>query len=405
MASASSEEVALPARPRLPAAVLALGFASLLNDVGSEMIFPLLPLFLTQTLGAGPAFLGLVEGAADALASLLKLASGAVSDRLARRKPLVVLGYGVAGLVRPLVAVAAAPWHVLAVRLADRFGKGMRSAPRDALIADSVPRDEAGRAFGFHRAMDHAGALVGPLVAMALLSAGLELRTVFWLALAPGLLAAMAVLLAPERMRAPASRAPAPAARPAHGPMPARFRTYLLVLALFSLGNSSDAFLLLRANELGVPTAMLPLLWAALHVAKMLSATVFGRLSDRLPRVRLVIAGWGVYALGYLGFATATGPWQACAWFVFYGVWYGLAEPAEKALVRDLVPEGRRGAGFGWYNFVLGAAALPAGLLAGGLWRAFGPAAALGTGAALAGASALLLAAWSRAGAPVRPRG
>ena len=445
------------AAARLPRAVFLLGLTSLLTDASSEMIFPLLPVFLVETLGAGPAFLGLLEGAADAVASVLKLGSGWLSDRLGRRKPLVAAGYVLAGAARPILAAATLPWHALVVRLTDRVGKGLRSSPRDALIADAAGPAAAGRAFGFHRAMDHAGAVVGPLVATGLLGLGLQVRSVFWLAAVPAGLAVVAVLLVREPRRTETAPAGAPAVAPepapagaavtvpqtapaaaatgaeaaAGGParaaagtgaraergtaagsavLPRSFLAYVAILGVFSLGNSSDIFLLLRARELGVSTALVPILWAALHVVKMASAWLAGGWSDRVPRARLILAGWGIYAAAYLGLGLARAPWHVWALFGVYGLHYGLTEPAEKALVRDLVPAQLRGRAFGWYNFVIGAAALPAGLLTGALWRAFGPRAALGAGAGLAALAAALLAGWrvaalraGRGGAERRP--
>jgi MFS family permease len=392
------------AAARLPRAVFLLGLTSLLTDASAEMIFPLLPVFLVETLGAGPAFLGLLEGAADAVASVLKLASGWLSDRLGRRKPLVATGYVIAGAARPILAAATAPWHALVVRLTDRVGKGLRSSPRDALIADAAGPAAAGRAFGFHRAMDHAGAVIGPLVATGLLALGLQVRSVFWLAAVPAALAVVAVLLVrepPKPSAAPATAATgAGEATAAPGPgtgavtLPRSFVSYIAILGVFSLGNSSDIFLLLRARELGVSTALIPILWAALHVVKMASAWLAGDWSDRVPRARLILLGWGIFAAAYLGLGLARAAWHVWALFGLYGLHYGLTEPAEKALVRDLVPPAVRGRAFGWYNFVVGAAALPAGLLTGALWRAWGPRAALGAGAALAGLAAVLLAAW-----------
>ncbi len=377
---------------RLPWTIVALGFASLFTDAGSEMIFPLLPVFLTTTLRASPEFLGLVEGAADTLSSLLKLASGYLADRLAYRKPLVLAGYGIAAAVRPLVAVATAPWHVLAIRLSDRFGKGTRSAPRDAIIADAAPPGQTGRAFGFHRAMDHAGAVVGPLAATVLVASGLGLRTVFWLAAIPSVASVVMVLLAcePSSHRS-LDRVGVARARTA---LPSRIRSYLAILLVFSLGNSSDAFLLLRAHDLGVANALLPTLWAVFHVAKLLSSYFGGACADRVPRTRMIICGWAVYAAVYLGLGVARGPAAAWCLFVVYGTYYGLSEPAEKALVKDLSAVGNRGRAFGYYNFVVGATALPASLLTGSLWRAFGPRVALSVGAALAGAAAAALAVW-----------
>ena len=391
------------ARARLPATVLLLGLTSFLTDVGSEMIFPLLPAFVAA-LGASPAFFGLVEGLADAVASLLKLAAGALVDRAPAKKPFVLAGYGLAALVRPLMALATAPWHVLGVRLTDRVGKGIRSAPRDVLLAGAVPASESGRAFGFHRAMDHAGAVVGPLVAAGLLAGGLSARGVFAWAVVPGLLSVVAVLAVRER--APAgddggpAEAPAKAAAPLPTRLPTRLRVALGIFAVFALGNSSDAFLLLRARELGVSLASLPLLWTVFHVSKLTSSALGGDLSDRVPRARLIVAGWLVYAATYLGFGVATRPWHVWALFVVYGAYYGLTEPAEKALVKDLAPPALRGRAYGLYHFLVGVAAVPAGVLTGALWQDYGPRAALGAGAALAALAAAAMFAWERA----RPR-
>ena len=394
---------AVTAKRRLPATVLALGVTSFFTDVGSEMIFPLLPAFVVA-LGAGPAFLGLVEGLADAVSSLLKLASGYVADHTPRKKPLVLAGYGVAAVVRPLMSLAAAPWHVLAVRVVDRVGKGVRSTPRDALLAASVPRELAGRAFGFHRAMDHAGAVVGPLVATALLASGIELRDVFALAFVPGLLSVVAVAMVRERSAVEPARvggvvavaggpsssgassgATSSAAASSDSPrLPSALRRYLVILFVFSLANSSDAFLLLRAKELGVSTAALPLLWTVFHVAKLLSSYVGGHWADRLARAKLIVAGWLVYAATYVAFAFATQAWQAWALMLVYGCYFGLTEPAEKALVKDLAPAALLGRAYGYYNFILGIAAVPAGLLTGWLWQSFGPSVALATGAVVA---------------------
>ena len=381
---------------RLPLTVWALGFTSLLTDVGSEMIFPLLPAFLAS-LGAGPTFLGLVEGLADATASFFKLGAGYVADRSTRKKPFVIFGYTLAALMRPLMAMVAAPWQVLAVRLADRVGKGVRSAPRDVLIANAVPAERAGRAYGLHRAMDHAGAVFGPLCATGLLGLGLPVRHVFAAALVPGVLAVIMLRFvresAPVAARAPeqaAARAEAAAAARAV-PLPTAFFRYLAVLALFSMGASSDAFLLVRARELGVAVALLPMLWTVLHVSKVASSYLGGAWSDRVPRARLITLGWAIYALSYLGFGMARAAWQVWPLFVVYGIYYGLSEPTEKAIVRDLAPRAAQGRAFGLYNFVVGFSAVPAGLITGFVWERVGPQAALGLGAALAGAASVAL--------------
>ena len=390
--------VAAPApRPRLGRTVIALSVVSLLTDLSSEIIYPLLPLFLTSVLGASAATLGAIEGAAETTAALLRLASGWWSDRVRRRKPLVLAGYALAALARPLIALATGAGQVLAVRLTDRVGKGIRGAPRDALIADAVSPALRGRAFGVHRAADHLGAVAGPLVAFALLQgAGLPLRTVFLLAAVPGL-AAVAVLWwgVRESPRADAAHRPPAAAAVAvpglagDGALGATFWRYLGVLLLFTLGNASDAFLLLRAADLGVATALVPLLWALLHVVKSASSALGGDLSDRLGRRPLIVAGWLVYAAVYLLFARASAAWHAWALFTVYGVYFGLTEGVEKALVADLAPAGRRGTAFGWYNLAVGIGALPASVIFGLVWDRAGPAAAFQLGAGLAFAAAV----------------
>jgi MFS family permease len=327
------------------------------------------------------------------------LASGWWSDRAGRRKPLVVIGYGLASLARPLIGIAQSVTQVLALRVTDRIGKGIRTAPRDALISDVVDATQRGRAFGFHRAADHAGAVIGPLVAFALLTwAGMSLRTVFLLAAIPAALAMMVLLVgvreAPDRESARPPKPNAEAAVPrvsAAGSLGPRFWRYLMVVFLFTLGNSTDAFLLLRAHELGVPVALAPLLWAFLHVVKSGSSTPGGSLSDRVGRRPLIVAGWSLYALVYLGFALASSAWHVWALFAAYGVFFGLTEGTEKALVADLVPRDRRGAAYGWFNLAIALGALPASLLFGAIWVAKSPEAAFGFGAALAILAALLL--------------
>ncbi len=401
-------------RPRLPATVVLLGFTSLFTDIGTEMIFPLLPVFLVETLQAGPTYLGLVEGTADTVASLLKLISGVIADAVQRRKPLVLLGYGLASLVRPLVAVATRPWHVLAVRVTDRVGKGLRSSPRDALIADAAG-ERAGRAFGFHQAMDNVGAVFGPLLATALLAGQVPIRSIFWIAVIPGAIATVLAAIIRETPRrpstpaiasAPASAiasatasafAPAPSLATAPRPVFGRpLRLYLAILAVFSLGNSSDAFLLLRARSLGLSTAALPVLWSVLNLSKVVWAYLGGALADRVPRAKLVAVGWGVYGLVYFGLGAATGPWHVWALFVVYGVFYGLTEPVEKALVKDLARADARGRAYGAYNFIVGITVLPAGLLTGALWKIWGATVALDVGAAFAAVAAALVLTWDK---------
>lgn len=382
--------------------VLWLSVASFLNDVSSEMIFPLLPVFLVATLGAGPAFLGLVEGVAETTASFVKLAGGWLSDRIGRRRALVGWGYGVATVSRPLMAAAMAPWHVLGIRFADRVGKGIRTAPRDALLAESAARTARGRAFGLHRAADHAGAILGPLVAsgLLLLWPG-RLRLVFLLAVLPAGLATLVVLLRVREIRPPDpvdAFGPDPVPGAAADPEPGkaavprgRFLGYLAVLVLFTLGNASDAFLLLRSRDLGVPLAAIPMLWGTLHVSKMVFNVAGGALSDRVGPRPAILGGWLIYAATYAGFALAGAAWHAWALFLAYGLFYGLTEPTERVLVARVAPPAVRARAYGAYHFAIGIAALPASVLFGVVWQRFGAPVAFLMGAALALTAAALL--------------
>jgi MFS family permease len=372
--------------------VLALAAVSFLTDASSEIIAPLLPLFLVGTLGASVQMVGVIEGAAEAVAALLKVASGWWSDRVSRRKPLIVLGYGLASLVRPMVAIAQTGAHVLAIRLTDRVGKGLRGAPRDALLAASVPVEQRGRAFGFHRAADHAGAVVGPLIALACLQwLAMPMRHVFWVAAVPGALAVLVALVAVKEER-PADLAAPIRGREARVALPTRFWAGIAPVMLFTLGNSTDAFLLLRASQLGVPTALIPLVWVALHVVKSASSAPGGALSDRIGRRPLIVAGWLLYAAVYAGFALAEAQWHAWALFAAYGAVFGLTEGSEKALVADLVAPAQRGTAFGWYHGLVGAAALPASVLFGYVWDRYSAGTAFAMGAGLAVGAAIWMA-------------
>jgi MFS family permease len=378
-----------PSRPKLGRNVMALAAVSFLTDVSSEMIYPLLPIFLTSGLGANARFIGAIEGAAETTAAMLKLASGWWSDRVRKRKPLVFLGYAIASAMRPLVAIATSAAQVLVIRVSDRVGKGIRNAPRDALIAESVDPSIRGRAFGFHRAADHAGGVLGPLIAFAVLTLHLaEIRTVFWLAAIPGVLSVLVVWLFVRDVPR-AAESPSAAPLDLTQPLSARFWRVLGVIFLFTLGNSTDAFLLLRASQLGVPVALAPVLWAALHVVKSASSTPGGALSDRIGRRPTLIMGWALYAAVYLGFALAHVPWQAWGLFAVYGIFFGLTEGSERALIADLVPLERRGTAFGWYNLAIGLGALPASLLFGYVWDHWSPASAFAMGAAFALAASL----------------
>jgi MFS family permease len=381
--------------------VIALGVTSLFTDIASEMVFPLLPAFVA-TLGAGPTFLGLLEGVADAVSAVLKYFSGRWTD-VARttgtRRTAVFAGYALATVVRPLLALATAPWHVLTIRVIDRVGKGVRSAPRDALIADSVAATDSGRAFGFHQAMDHAGAVLGPLLATGLIALGVEVRSIFAIAFIPGVFAVASIAFATE----PAATLGTSTAAPAQ--LATRLKHLLLILGFFALSNSSDVFLLVRLNELHAPQSWLPLAWLTLHLSKMFFSARGGLLADRWPKHWLVLAGWGVYAGAYVALALVTVAWQAWVVMTFYGAFAGLAEPTEKALVKELSASEQRGRAFGVYHAMLGAAAVPAGLLTGWLWQRFGAQVALFTGAAGAALSAVLLLGWVATGRASAARG
>jgi MFS family permease len=374
--------------------VVILGFVSLLNDAASEMIYPLLPVFLTSVLGAGPAALGMIEGIAESTASLLKLYSGYLSDRVKRRKGWVVAGYSISNVIRPLIAFAGSWVQVLALRFSDRVGKGIRTSPRDAMIADSTPPEFRGMAYGFHRAMDHGGAIVGPLLATGLLLLYQDsISTVFLLSFIPGTLAVVLLLVGlREREVARGTGGSTFSFRSAWTEMPGGFRKYLLIIFIFTLGNSTDAFLLVRAQSLGVPIALLPTIWVALHVVKMAFSVPGGMLSDRLGRKRVIVAGWVVYALVYAGFAFASRQWHVWALFATYGIYFGLTEGVEKALVADLAPAHLRGSAFGLYHLTVGIGAFPASLVFGLVWERLGAAAAFGMGAGLALLSSVMLA-------------
>jgi MFS family permease len=349
------------------------------------MIYPLLPLFLSSVLGASASFIGVIEGAAETVAALLKLASGWFSDRVKKRKVLVVIGYGIASFIRPFTAMAQTATQVLGIRLADRVGKGIRTAPRDALLADSVDPSMRGKSFGFHAAADNAGAVFGPLAAFALLRWGhLSLRGVFWLAAIPGLVAFLVLVFFVREVAHRSESSRDGNAEIGTSRLGGRFWWYLIVLLVFTLGNSTDAFLLLRANQLGVAVALAPILWALLNFIKAALGTWGGGLSDKFGRKPLIIGGWLLYAAVYFGFAAATQSWQAWALFATYGVFYAMTEGTEKALVADLVPSDRRGSAFGWYNLAIGLGALPASLIFGAIWDRIGSHAAFLFGASLA---------------------
>ncbi len=388
--------------------VLWVSLVSLWTDLASEMMNPLLPIFVAGLVpvGAAPIVLGAMEGLAEATASVVKLVSGRLSDRLGKRKALVLWGYGLSSLARPAMALALAGWHVVGLKFIDRIGKGLRTSPRDALLADAAPSGQRALVFSFHRAMDHTGAVLGPMVALGLLylllgravwrgdaAVGDEmdaLRVVFALGLVPGLAAVLTLALG-VREQAPA---PAPVREvdaPAEG-LPLRFYGFVAAATTFSLGNSSDLFLLLFARErFGLGALELVLLWSALHLAKVICSLPGGALADRIGRRAAILLGWGLYALCYLGFAWAETLAQFAGLLAVYGLYYGLTEGALKALVTDFTAPHQRAGGFGVFHAAVGLAALPASLLFGVFWAELGSRAAFTIGAGLAGAAALML--------------
>lgn len=381
---------------RLPRAVWLLGWISLATDAASEAIYPLIPFFLTQVLHASAISLGIVEGAAEAANSLLKIVSGRMADRSRTKRPLVLAGYAFSSAVRPFIAITTTWPQVFAVRLADRVGKGVRGAPRDAMLAGWATPATRGRVFGFHRAMDHVGAIVGPVLAtLFLLAYPTQYRTLFALTIVPGTVAVLLILLVPERERVAPASAPAgerASAVEGRSVLPLRFHAFVGILALFTLGNSSDAFLLLRLTDAEGSARFVPLMWAGLHVVKASVSVVAGSWSDRVGRRRVITIGWLVYAVVYAGFAFSTSLTALVGWFLVYGFYFGFAEGTEKALIADLAPADRRGTAFGVYSAVQGFGALAASILFGMIWNAYGPAAAFGFGSACAVAATALFA-------------
>ena len=370
--------------------VFSIGLVSFLTDASTEIYYPLLPVFLRTVIGAGALFIGVIEGIAETTASLLKLVSGWLSDKLNRRKAVVVAGYGLSGLTRPLIAISTAAWHVLGARFLDRIGKGVRTASRDALIADSTHPNYRGKAFGFHRAMDHAGAVVGSGIGFVLLATiGERFRTIFWFASIPAALAVFVLVffVAEVRRTGELTKLPMLTLKP----FDRYFKLFLPIVILFTLGNSSDAFLLLRARDLGVITKFMPVLWVVLHIVKVIFSMPGGAWSDRVGRRKAIITGWGVYSLIYLGFAFAGRQWHIWSLFALYGIYYGLTEGPQKAIVADLVPSEIRATAYGVYHFAIGIATLPASLIMGALWEKFSPTVAFTFGAALSLIAMVLL--------------
>jgi len=374
-----------------------LGLVSFLTDVSSEMIFTLLPLFLANVLGAAVVIIGFIEGVAESTASLLKIFSGWLSDRLGKRKSLAFIGYGLSTLAKPFMYIATTWGLVLGVRFADRFGKGVRTAPRDALVADSVSAEQRGKAFGFHRAMDTSGAALGLVLAAAvvfLLQKGtLELiqGTYQWLVLIgiiPAVLALFMFFFIREARRGTSPQSQSEClikdSKGTKAGLDNRFKLFLGIMFVFTLGNSSDVFLILRAQNLGNSVLYILLMLILFNVVYAAVSTPAGILSDKLGRRRIIVLGWLAYVLTYLGFAVASTSWHIWLLFALYGVYYGLAEGVARAFVADLVPEDRCGTAYGLFHGVVGITLLPASVIAGWLWQTISPAAPFYFGAGLA---------------------
>jgi len=378
----------------LPRTVVVLGLVSLLNDASSEMITPLLPIFLTATLGAGPAIVGLVEGLAEATSSVLKLVSGRMADRGVQAKSLVIGGYGLSNATRPLIGLAAAWGAVLLLRFLDRVGKGLRTAPRDALIAGAAPAAQRGRAFGFHRSMDHAGAVIGPLLAFALLSMHVELKNVFLASVVPGML--VLLLLAFGLPGGQPFVAPPRASfawRSLHG----RLRAMILAAGWLALASVPEAFVVLWAMQAGLAVHWVPLVWAAASLAKMVIAMPAGIASDRVGRLPMLLGGWSLRVIVLLLLAALPSPpaWQVWLLFIAYAATLAVTEPAERSIIGDHAADHERGTAFGLYHLAGGLLVLPGAVLFGAIWEKFGSGTAFTTAAvvtALGAVSMLWLA-------------
>lgn len=376
----------------LPRTVWLIGLISFVNDAASEMLYPLMPLYLATVLMAGPKALGLIEGIAEATSSIFKLVSGVIVDRTKKTKPWIVIGYFLAGIGRPLIAIANSWTWVLCIRFTDRLGKGLRTSPRDALLADSVPSNQRGLTFGLHRSMDNAGAVFGPLIAALLLSMNIPLRDIFLWAVVPGIITVALALCLKEVPRE--QQVVQPFSWSLEGLSP-QFKRYILAAGIFALANSSDMFLLLRARELGVPQEQIPLLWAAISLITTLFGTPLSALSDRFSRKNFILIAWCAFAFFYIAMSfSGITIWMLCALFGVYGLFKAATEGVEKALVADLAPKGMTGTAFGWFNLISGLMLLPASLIFGWLYESFSPQYAFLFSGSCAMLAFLLLAVW-----------
>lgn len=380
---------------QLPRTVWLIGLISFINDSASEMLYPLLPVYLASVLMAGPKAMGLIEGVADATSSLLKLVSGVLVDRTRRIKPWLFFGYGLAGISRPMIVFAGSWVGVLFIRFADRLGKGLRSSPRDALLADAVGAKQRGMAYGFHRAMDNGGAVLGPLLAYELLALHVPLQQIFLLATIPAAICLILVLSLKEPGRV--EYAAFTPMRWKFADLPVSLKRFLIVVAIFSLGNSSNIFLLFRAGELGVPPAYIPLLWAIVSLIAALFSTPLASLSDRVGRFPLLLGGYMAFALVYLGLGWINdGLVPLILIFGLYGLFVAATEGVEKAMVADIAPSDQRGTAFGWFNMIVGIFLLPSSVIFGYLYENLNSAVAFGFSGGCSVVACLLLWHWFR---------
>lgn len=384
-----SENKKFRVRSFLKQNIFTLGLTSLFTDLSTEMSYTIIPVFLKEVLKTQPVFIGLIEAIAESTASLLKTFSGYISDRLKKRKLFIFIGYSLSAIVKPLLAFATQSWHVLVVRFADRFGKGIRTAPRDALIADSTKETYFGRAYGFHRAMDTMGAILGPLLAFIILTVSRQnYRLLFALAFIPGIIAILFIIFGVKEITPQAKSV----FKFSCSEINPRLKTFFIIMILFTLGNSSDAFLLLRARELGLSVSLIPILWLVFNISYFLWSYPAGVLSDRMGRKNTVIFGLLIYSITYA--AMAANKSIMLLWFIFvmYGMYYGFTEGNLRAFVADLTSPEHRGTIFGIYHTIIGITLLPANIIMGFLWQNFGFTIALSIGAALSFIAAISLA-------------
>ncbi|MGQ9618423.1 MAG: MFS transporter [Candidatus Aminicenantia bacterium] len=384
------EEAQSKEKKALDRRVKVLGFASFFNDTSSEMIYPFLPVFITKYLGVGPAFVGIIEGIAESTSSFLKLLSGWLSDRMKGRKVLVSIGYSLPALTRPLISFVSSWLPLLGLRFIDRFGKGVRTSPRDSIIADSVDGHSRGRAFGFQRAMDNLGAVCGPLVSFLILKLIVDdIRKVFLLSLIPSIFVLILVVFVLRDVRRIRLEKTELSLR-LKG-FSSSFKLYLLSLLFFTLGNSSDSFLFLKASEAKISVEFLPLLWVGHNIVKATLSYPFGKLSDRVERRKIIILGWLIYALIYTGFAFSENPFLILLLFILYGSVFGITEGAERAYVADVTPPEHKGTAYGLFHFIQGVALFPASFITGLLWQTLDSKFALLYGALMAGIASTII--------------